>query len=77
VVTSIKEKFAGYAELIYPFVLQSASRKIELTIIEEGELSKAENLKKNKHNYAAYKVDLKIDGVKSLVLNTDNLAQKI
>jgi hypothetical protein len=77
VATSIKEHFAVYAELIYPHILQSATRKIELTIIEEGEHSKAEQLKKNKHNYAAYKVDLKVDGVKSLVLNTDNLAQKI
>jgi hypothetical protein len=34
-------------------------------------------LKKKKNNYAAYKLDLKIDGVKSLVLNTDHLAQKI
>jgi hypothetical protein len=34
-------------------------------------------LKKKKNSYAAYKLDLKIDGVKSLVLNTDHLAQKI
>lgn len=34
-------------------------------------------MKKKKNSYAAYKLDLKIDGVKSLVLNTDHLAQKI
>lgn len=34
-------------------------------------------MKRHKHNYAEYKVDLKVDGVKNLVLNTDNLAQKI
>lgn len=34
-------------------------------------------MKKTKSNYASYKLDLKVDGVKSLVLNTDHLAQKI
>jgi hypothetical protein len=77
VATSLKDKFALYAQHIYPHVLQSANRKIEFTIIEEGDVAKAENLKKNKHSYAAYKLDLKVDGIKNLVLNTDNLAQKI
>lgn len=66
-----------YAEHIYPLVLKSANRKIEFTIIEEGDVSKAEALKKNKNSYAAYKLDMKVDGIKSLVLNTDHLAQKI
>lgn len=66
-----------YAEKIYPLVLQFANRKIDFTIIEEGDVSKTEALKKNKNAYAACKLDFKIDGIKSLVLNTDNLAQKI
>lgn len=33
VVTSMKEKFSMYAEHIYNHVIQSANRKIELTII--------------------------------------------
>lgn len=66
-----------YAEHIYQLVINSANRKIEFTIIDEADVSKADSLKKNKHNYAAYKFDMKVDGVKSLVLNTDHLAQKI
>lgn len=66
-----------YAEKIYPLVIQAANRKIELTIIEEGDTAKADKLNKNKHSYASYKLDLKVDGVKNLVLNTDHLAQKI
>lgn len=77
VVTSLKEKFSMYSDYIYEHVIQAANRKIELTIIQEGDVTKADNLKRNKHNYAAYKLDLKVDGVKSLVLNTDHLAQKI
>ena len=77
VVTSLKENFSMYAEHIYPLVIQAANRKIELTIIEEGDTSKAESLNKNKHSYASYKLDMKVDGVKNLVLNTDNLSQKI
>lgn len=34
-------------------------------------------MKSNKNNYAAMKLDCKIDGIKNLVLNTDHLAQKI
>jgi hypothetical protein len=77
VATSLKENFLMYAEHIYPLVINSANRKIEFTIISEGDVSKAEALKKTKSNYASYKLDLKVDGVKSLVLNTDHLAQKI
>ena len=66
-----------YAQHIYPLVIKAANRKIEFTILEEGDVTKAENMKQSKHNYAAYKLDLKIDGVKNLVLNTDHLAQKI
>ena len=60
-------------------MIQAANRKVELTIIDEGDTSgkSTQNLKVNKHNYAAYKLDMKIDGIKNLVLNTDHLAQKI
>lgn len=29
------------------------------------------------HNYAKLKLDLKIDGIKNIVLNTDTFSQKI
>ena len=57
--------------------MEAAARKREFTIVEEGDTAKAESLKGKKHNYAAYKLDLKVDGIKNLVLNTDHLAQKI
>lgn len=77
VVTSLKGGFLPYAELIFPVLMMAADRKIEFTILEEGDVSKKESMKGSKHNYAAYKLDMKVDGVKNLVLNTDNLAQKI
>lgn len=77
VVTSLKENFLHYSEHIFPLIIEAANRKIELTILEEGDNSKAADLKGSKHNYAAYKLDMKVDGVKNLVLNTDHLAQKI
>lgn len=58
-------------------MIESANRKIELTIIEEGDTTKAETLKGSKSNYAAYKLNDKVDGVKNLILNTDHLAEKI
>ena len=66
-----------YSEHIFPLILQAANRTIQLTILEEGDNSKAAALKGSKHNYAAYKWDMKVDGVKNLILNTDHLAQKI
>lgn len=79
VVTSMKDKFIMYSDYIFEKMMQAAGRKIELTIIEEGDTSGKgiETLKTKKHNYAAYKLDMKVDGVKNIVLNTDHLAQKI
>ena len=77
VVTSLKENFVQYSEHIFPLILEAANRKIEFTILDEGDSNKAAALKGSKHNYAAYKFDMKVDGIKNLVLNTDHLAQKI
>lgn len=77
VVSSLKGDFLPYSEHIFPLLMQAANRKIELTILEEGDSSKAASLKGSKHNYASYKLDMKVDGVKNLILNTDHLAQKI
>lgn len=80
VVTSMKENFLMYSDYVFAKMVDAAHRKVELTIIEEGDTSgknSLDPLKMKKHNYAAYKLDLKVDGVKNLVLNTDHLAQKI
>lgn len=80
VVTSLKENFLMYSDFVFDKMIMAANRKIELTVIEEGDTSgknTLDPLKIKKHNYAAYKFDMKVDGVKNIVLNTDHLAQKI
>jgi hypothetical protein len=44
-------------------------------IIDEMETQKQQNTKG--HKYVKIKLDLKIDGVKNLVLNTETFEQKI
>jgi len=50
-------------------------RKIDIQIIDELETQKQQNTKDNK--YVKIKLDLKLDGVKNLVLNTETFEQKV
>ena len=54
----------------------AALRPVDVQIIDELDQEK-EGKKNLMHNYAKLKLDLKIDGIKNIVLNTDTFSQKI
>ena len=56
--------------------MEAALRPVDVQIVDE--LDKEKNNGKNlMHKYVKLKLDLKIDGVKNIVLNTDTFEQKI
>ena len=71
----IGEGFVNYADFVVPRAITSAMRKVEFHVIDETEVAKHE--KHNTNRMIKMKLDLKIDGVKNLMLNTDTLEQKI
>ena len=75
VVTCLKENFVVYSDFVFPQAIAAANRKIEFTVIDETETKEIKN--PNKNNLVKMKIDLKIDGVKNIVMNTDTLTQKI
>lgn len=75
VVTCLKENFVVYSDFVFPQAIAAANRKIEFTVIDETETKEIKN--PNKNNLVKMKIDLKIDGIKNIVMNTDTLTQKI
>ena len=69
------EEFAGYTDSIFPGVYESAARRIDVQIIDELETQKQQDT--SGHKYVKVKLDLKIDGVKNIVLNTDTFQLKV
>lgn len=51
-------------------------RKVDLQVIDETDTQKEGN-NPNMHKFVKLKLDLKIDGVKNIVLNTDTFEQKL
>lgn len=68
-------EFAGYADSIFPGVYEAAARRIDVQIIDELETQKQQET--SGHKYVKVKLDLKIDGVKNIVLNTDTFQLKV
>ena len=54
--------------------MESAIRPVDVQIIDELDKEKD---KKSMHNFVKLKLDLKIDGIKNIVLNTDTFSLKI
>ena len=76
VVEVMKENFHIYSDFVFERAMDAALRPVDVQIIDE--LGKEKEGKKNlMHNYAKVKLDLKIDGIKNIVLNTDTFSQKI
>ena len=50
-------------------------RKVDVQIIDEMQTQKQQNT--SGHKYVKIKLDLKIDGIKNIVLNTQTFEQKI
>lgn len=76
VVEVMKENFSVYSDFIFERTMEAAMRPIDVQIVDE--LEKEKGSKKGlHHNFAKLKVNLKIDGTKHIVLNTDTLEQKI
>ena len=76
VVTIMKERFAMYADFIFERALEAAMRPVDMQIVDE--LDKEKTSGKNlMHKYVKLKLDLKLDGVKNIVFNTDTFEQKI
>jgi hypothetical protein len=68
--------FSIYSDFIFKVAHDAVIRKADLQVIDETESQKV-NKNPNMHTYVKLKVDLKIDGVKNIVLNTDTFEQKI
>jgi hypothetical protein len=75
VVEVLKEEFLGYSDSIFTGVYEAAARKIDVQIIDELETQKQQDT--SSHKYVKVKLDLKIDGIKNIVLNTDTFEQKV
>lgn len=76
VVEVMKENFHIYSDFVFERAMDAALRPVDVQIIDE--LGKEKEGKKGlMHNYAKVKLDLKIDGIKNIVLNTDTFSQKI
>lgn len=75
VVEVLKADFAVYSDAIFTGVYEAAARKIDVQIIDEIDTQKHQDT--SSHKYVKIKLDLKIDGVKNIVLNTDTFEQKV
>jgi hypothetical protein len=75
VVEVLKEEFTIYSDYIFQLALQAASHKIDVQVVDESDFKKDNG--NPMHKYVKVKLDLKIDGVKSVVLNTDTFEQKV
>ena len=75
VVEILKGEFSAYSDLVFQFAHAAAIRKIDFQIIDELDTEK--NQKTANHKYVKIKLDLKIDGMKNFVLNTDTFEQKL
>ena len=76
VVEVMKENFVVYSDFVFEKAYEAAMRPVDVQIIDELDKEK-EGKKGLMHNYAKLKLDLKIDGIKNIVLNTDTFSQKI
>ena len=76
VVEVLKENFSIYSDFVFERAMEAAIRPVDVQIIDELDKEK-EGKKGLMHNYAKLKLDLKIDGIKNIVLNTDTFSQKI
>lgn len=76
VVEVMKDKFSIYSDFVFEKAMEAAMRPVDVQIIDELDNEKA-GKKGLMHNYVKVKLDLKIDGVKNIVLNTDTFSQKI
>lgn len=75
VVEVLKGDFAVYSDAIFTGVYEAAARRIDVQIIDEMETQKQQDT--SSHKYVKVKLDLKIDGIKNIVLNTDTFDQKV
>ena len=75
VVEVLKGEFAAYSDAIFTGVYEAAARRIDVQIIDEMETQKQQDT--SSHKYVKVKLDLKIDGIKNIVLNTDTFEQKV
>ncbi len=76
VVPIMKERFAMYSDFIFERAFEAAMRPVDMQIVDE--LDKEKTTGKNPmHKYVKLKLDLKLDGVKNIVFNTDTFEQKI
>ena len=70
VVSVMKERFSIYSDFIFQRAHEAAIRPIDMQVIDE--LDKEKNTAKDpNHKFVKLKLDLKIDGVKNIVFNTD------
>ncbi len=66
----MKERFSIYSDFIFQRAYEAAIRPIDMQVIDE--LDKEKNTVKDpNHKFVKLKLDLKIDGVKNIVFNTD------
>lgn len=75
-VECLKENFSVYSDRVFHFCYLAAARKVYAQILNEYETPKEEE-NKCMNRIVKVKLDLKIEGVKNIVLNTDHLTQKI
>jgi hypothetical protein len=76
VVEVMKERFSIYSDFVFEKAMMAAMRPVDVQIIDELGNEKGDK-KGLMHNYIKVKLDLKLDGVKNIVLNTDTFSQKI
>lgn len=75
-VECMKESFSMYSDQVYHYAYLAGSRKVFSQILNEYETPQEED-NKCMNRIVKLKLDLKIEGVKNVILNTDHLAQKI
>lgn len=76
VVECLRSGFEVYSDFVMKKVLEAVNRKVDFKVIDETD-SQQPKKNPNMNKLVKMKLDFKIDGVKSLVLNTDHLEQKI
>jgi hypothetical protein len=72
----LKESFNIYSDQVFHFCYLAGARKVFSQILNEYETPKEEE-NKCMNRIVKLKLDMKIEGVKNIILNTDHLAQKI
>lgn len=65
-----------YSDQVFHFAYLAGARKVYSQILNEYETPKEEE-NKSMNRIVKLKLDLKIEGIKNIILNTDHLAQKI